>query len=152
MARVRRGRVSLREHKKQVNAALAFYGVPLRNEIKPKRVQRPQGSNGRPLERNVLKAVIKALREDDRVARVERNMAGMFEDGGHKISVGPRGKLDLTVYLKDGRYLEIEVKREPDVKLLSDAQKHRIKSIRAAGGLAGWCWNVPSAIALLPQT
>jgi hypothetical protein len=108
------------------------------------------GSDGKPLERHVLKAVVAALRLHPRVAKVERNQSGLFQDGDRLIRVGSKGKLDLTVYLKDGRYIEIEVKRGPDVKLLSPAQIARIKEIRSNGGLAGWCWSVESAIELIP--
>jgi hypothetical protein len=103
-----------------------------------------------PLERDVLKAVVDALRLDPRVARVERNQSGVFQDGSRYIRVGTRGKLDITVYLKDGRYIECEVKRSPNIRLLRPSQAQRIKEIRASGGLAGWCWNVESALALIP--
>ena len=101
-----------------------------------------------PLEREVLKAVTKALRADPRVARVERNQSGTFREGERWIKVGTRGKLDLTVYLKSGRYMEIEVKRpggKPDPR-----QALRIEAIKREGGLAGWCWSAESALALLP--
>jgi hypothetical protein len=149
--RRRRGRLSPREHKLAVNAAMRFYGMnELQTEVKPLRERSSPGADGRPFERNVLKAVFKALRADPRVSRVDRNQSGVFQDGERYVRVGSKGKLDLTVYLKDGRYIEIEVKR--DMKALpSDAQWQRIKAIRGAGGLAGWCWNVPSAIALLPN-
>lgn len=98
----------------------------------------------------MLRAVMQALRMHPSVASVERNQSGVFQEGNRVIRIGSRGKLDLTVYLRDGRYIEIEVKRSPDVKLLSAAQLERIRSIRANHGLAGWCWSVESAIALIP--
>jgi hypothetical protein len=119
--------------------------------LKPLRKRSSPGADGRPLEKHVLKLVVDALRLDKRVARVERNQSGVFQDGNRFIRVGSKGKLDLTVYLLDGRYVEIEVKRSADVRLLRDAQRQRIHAIRSAGGLAGWCWNVESAIALLPN-
>lgn len=154
----RRGRKSLREQLAASHAGRSWYaamaGKPPPDKpallMKPKRVHRPAGSDGRPLEKHVLAAVIAALRLDRRVASVERNQSGVFQDGERYVRVGSRGKLDLTVYLKDGRYIEIEVKRAPDVKLLSSAQWERMKSIRASGGLSGWCWSVESALALLP--
>lgn len=145
----RRGRPSLREHKLAVNAALRFYGVPLQNTVAPKRVQRAHGANGRPLERGVLKSIVAALRLDPRVASVERNQSGMFQDGNRFVRVGSRGKLDLTVYLKSGRYAELEVKRDAKAEP-SDEQKARIEQIRRSGGIAGWCWSIESALALLP--
>lgn len=150
---IRRGRRSPREHKIAVNAAFDLYGPALdqfKTEIAPKRIQRAQGSDGRPLERNVLKAVIKALRGDPRVSRVERNQSGMFQDGDRIISVGARGKLDLTIYLRSGRYMELEVKRDGKTQP-SGEQRARITKIKAAGGLADWCWSVESALAVLPS-
>lgn len=154
----RRRRLSLREQFQQSHAGQSFYAKmagkpppPLPELLTmPKRQVSAPGSDGRPLERDVLKAVIAALRADPRVASVERNQSGVFQDGNRYIRVGSKGKLDLTIYLKSGKYIEAEVKREPNVKLLSEAQSQRIKDIRAAGGMAGWCWNVDSAIALLP--
>ena len=101
-----------------------------------------------PLERDVLKAVTKALRYDPRVSRVERNQSGVFVEGDRHIRVGTRGKLDLTVYLKSGKYMEIEIKRpggKPDPR-----QAARIEAIKRDGGLAGYCWSIESALALLP--
>lgn len=147
--RPKRGRISLREQKEKVNAALAYYGIPLRNEIAPKRTRRAAGSDGRPLERDILKAVMKALRLDHRVASVERNQSGVFQDGNRYIRVGSKGKLDLTVYLKTGRYLELEVKRDRHAHPTRE-QMERIDSIKRSGGLAGWCWSVESALACLP--
>lgn len=119
-------------------------------ELKPVRSRARPGADGRPLEKHVLKAVIDALRLDPRVARVERNQSGVFQEGNRVIRVGSKGKLDLTIYLKNGRYIECEVKRSPDVKLLSAEQTARIQSIRDSGGLSGWCWSVESALALIP--
>jgi hypothetical protein len=152
MPRKTRGRLSPREFQQQKNAAFDLLGIPqFRKELKPLRKRSSPGAEGRPLERHVLKAVLGALRADPRVARVERNQSGVFQDGERFVRVGSKGKLDLTIYLKDGRYIEAEVKREFNVKLLSEAQKERIQSIRRAGGMAGWCWSVDSAIALLPN-
>jgi hypothetical protein len=102
----------------------------------------------KPLERDVLKAVVQVLRLDRRVARVERNQSGVFQDGNRFIRVGVRGKLDLTVYLKSGKYLELEVKR-PGGKPEPHQQK-RIDDIRAAGGLAGCATSIEEALELLP--
>lgn len=145
----RKGRIDPREQQRKLNAAFEHLGMPqFKREIKP---VRKRSASGKPLERDVLKAVIQALRMDKRVASVERNQSGVFQDGNRFVRVGTKGKLDLTIYLRDGRYIEAEVKRAPDVKLLSEAQQLRISQIRGAGGLAGWCWSVESALALLPN-
>ena len=159
MARMRRGRRTLREQLESHHRTQCFYAAALDKPppakpaalLKPLRKRSSPGADGKPLEEHVLKAVMDALRLDKRVSRVERNQSGVFKDGNRYIRVGLNGKLDLTVYLLDGRYVEIEVKRAPNVRLLRDAQRQRIHAIRSAGGIAGWCWNVESAIALLPN-
>lgn len=104
--------------------------------------------DSRPLERNVLKAVVKALRADPRVARVQRNTSGVFQEGGRIIRVGSRGLLDLTIFLKSGAYAEIEIKR-PGGKP-EPHQAERIATIRASGGIAGYATSAEEALALLP--
>lgn len=146
----RRGRRSPRERQEAINATFRFYGTPqFQTELPPKRVYAKPGSNGRPLERNVLPKVISALRADPRVARVDRNTSGLLQDGDRIIRVGTKGKLDLTVFLKNGRWGEIEVKRDQHEKP-EEHQYQRIEHINRDGGFAGWCWDVPSALAVLP--
>src|SRR5678816_3262445 len=129
----RRGRLTLRERLAQSHATQSFYAAardlppPAKPAalLKPLRKRSSPGADGKPLEKHVLKAVMDALRLDKRVARVERNTSGVFQDGERFIRVGSKGKLDLTVYLAGehaGKYIEIEVKRAPNVGLLSKAQ------------------------------
>lgn len=162
--RRRRGRVTLRERLESSWRTRSFYAAAFDKPApeKPQALQdiearagiRRQrstpGADGKPLEKNVLKAVMSALRIDPRVASVERNQSGVFQEGDRFIRVGSKGKLDLTVYLKTGKFAEIEVKRQKKESLLSDAQRNRINAIRSSGGIAGWCWDIPSALAILP--
>lgn len=149
MSRTPAKRPGSAEWKRAVNASLSFYNIPLRNEVGPKRVRKPRGTaSGVPLERDVLKQIIRALRADPRVAMVERNQSGLFQDGNRYIRVGSRGKLDLTVLLTSGRYAEIEVKRpgrKPDPH-----QLERIEAIRKNGGIAGYATSPEQALELLP--
>ena len=157
----RAGRPSRRDQAESVNRGLdawgAMFGKPevaarLKTALPPKRhrVVRPaDGKPAAPYERDVLAAIIKALRSDPRVSRVERNQSGVFRDGNRWIRVGVRGKLDLTVYLKTGRFAEIEVKRDAKTKP-EPHQLERIAEIKREGGIAGWAWSAESALALLP--
>lgn len=141
-----RGRESKREQAQRRNAAFAFYGMPQRVVVPKERAARKP--SGKRLEKHVLADIIRVLRVDPRVAKVERNQSGVFKDGNRTIKVGSRGKLDLTVYLVGGRFAEIEVKRpggRPD-----ERQAARIASIRASGGIAGFATSAESALALLP--
>jgi hypothetical protein len=156
-----RGRLSYRERLENSQRASDFYAAAAGKQSMPSvalaqlppkrhRVKRPvDGKPAAPYERDVLVQVIKALRADPRVSRVERNQSGVFQDGNRYIRVGVRGKLDLTVYLKTGRFAEIEVKR--DAKTKPDPhQLERIATIKAEGGIAGWAWSAESALAILP--
>lgn len=150
-----RGRLSSRDRLIRNKAWLDFMadgaGKPrIAIDIPPPPKRRaPARASGKPLERHVLKAVTQALRYDKRVLRVERNQSGVFQEGERYVRVGSRGKLDLTVYLKSGRYAEIEVKRDERTKP-APHQQQRIDEIKSGGGLAGWCWSAESALAILP--
>jgi len=160
MSTKRRGRLTKRERIIASNATHrawgAFYGKPevaekLCEPVPAERVRKPKAvsTDAPPLEATVLKNVVRALRSDPRVASVERNQSGVFLEGDRLIRVGQPGKLDLTVYLRNGRYIEIEVKR-PGGKP-KPHQAERIAEIRAKGGMAGYCWSAESALALLPS-
>lgn len=165
MARRFRGRLSPREERAQINASHSYiaslctdpkkaaeYRDKFVKELPPKRhkVKRPvDGKPAAPYERDVLVQIIKSLRRDPRVSRVERNQSGVFREGSRFIRVGTPGKLDLTVYLRSGAYAEIEVKR--DAKTKPDAhQLERIAAIKRDGGIAGWAWSAESALAIIP--
>jgi hypothetical protein len=146
----RKGRLSPREFQQKKNAAFQLLGMnDFVKPLKPLRQRSSPGFDGRPLERDVLKAIIQALKLDRRVASVERNQSGVFQDGKRYIRVGTKGKLDLTVYLKDGRYAELEVKRDQRTTP-EEHQLQRIEHIKRSGGIAGWCWSLESALAILP--
>ena len=153
----RRGRLSNRDRIIAVNGAFnawgAMFGKPevaekLKTPVPELRKRSARRPSGKPLERDVLKAIVQRLRLDPRVAKVERNQSGVFQDGNRYIRVGTRGKLDLTVYLKSGRYAEIEVKR-PGGKP-EPHQQQRIDEIRSQGGIAGCATSPEEAIAILP--
>lgn len=155
MYKKRAGRPTRREQIESFNALHRFYadavGVkPMVQLAVPKLRTRSTTSKRStiPLERDVLKAVLQALRYDPRVASVERQQSGVFLEGNRHIRVGTPGALDIKGMLKGGRMFEIECKRpggKPDPR-----QAARIARIRADGGVAGYCWSVESALALLP--
>ncbi len=163
MARKLGFRKGLRQQRLESLAGQSFYAASMdagprrdaamarleadRAAIKPVRERAPRKPSGKPLERDVLKAIIKALRKHPNVVRVERNQSGVFREGKRWINVGSKGKADLTVYLRDGRYAEIEVKR-PGGKV-SEAQFKRMYAIRAAGGLAGIAESVEDAFNII---
>ncbi len=152
-----RGRQTRREQISANNAWQRFYAsaadkapvvqVPL--PPKREKVVRPvDGKPALPLEREILSAVLKALRSDPRVGFVWRQTSGTFQDGNRFISTGPSGMPDLLGVLKGGKFFAIEVKRpgrEP-----SPLQHERIALFKTYGAVAGYCWSVESALSLLP--
>ena len=103
--------------------------------------------SGKPLERNIKKAIIKALRKHPLVVRVENNVSALLQAGDRVIRVGHRGKPDLTVFLRDGRYIGMEIKRPGENA--KPHQQERIDAIRAAGGIAGVAHSVAEASELV---
>ena len=102
-----------------------------------------------PLEKHVLKAALKALQRDPRVAFVNRQQSGLFTEGLRTIRVGTPGLLDLHGMLKgSGRYFEFECKR-PGNKL-DERQATRILFVIANGGISGFFTSAAEALALLP--
>lgn len=101
-----------------------------------------------PLEKGVLKAALKALRADPRVAFAQRQQSGLLTEGLRTIRVGARGLLDINGMLKGGAYFEIEAKRpgeKPD-----ERQAARIAFIREHGGISGYFTSAAEALSLLP--
>ena len=118
--------------------------VPAERDSKPKDVSKAAP----PLERAVLKEIMRALRNDPRVAQVERQQSGLFVEGNRHIRVGTPGALDIKGMLVGGRMFEIECKRVGGKP--TPAQANRIAAIKASGGIAGYAWSAESALALLP--
>ena len=159
----RRGRLSPREQIERINAAHDFYAGALPADkaadyrkqyirtLPPKRdrVRRPVDDKPVvPLEKEVLAAVLEALREDPRVWVCDRRQSGVFQDGERWIRVGQKGHLDISGMLKGGRYFEIECKRpgeKPD-----ERQRERIAHVLEGGGVSGYCDSRESALELLP--
>lgn len=154
MFKRRKGRPSLREQIEKHNASDRYYAAAFgkepafQRELPAVRTRGPAKKSTIPLERDVLKAVLHALRHDPRIASVERQQSGVFIEGNRHIRVGARGALDIKGMLVGGRAFEIECKRpggKPDPR-----QAERIAAIKANGGVAGYCWSAESALALLP--
>lgn len=160
--RPRRGRMPMRERLQRNLRAMEFQSTTGTNPgiealrariaaLPPKRdrIRRPvDGKPVVPLEKHVLAEVLDALRQDPRVALVDRRQSGVFQEGERYIRVGTRGTLDISGMLIGGIYFEVECKRpgqKPDAR-----QANRIEAIRRNGGIAGYATSAEEAIALLP--
>jgi hypothetical protein len=162
-----RRKVSDREHKRKVNAALEFLGVPIRNEIKPKR-ERASNGNGAStgaLEKDVLHAVGQFLAAHPRVLLAVRQNSGAahYESNGKAVPiwfyklVKNAGEHDITLtdywgFLRDGRPFAIECKRESWRSVSGEREKKQqafIHLVEAIGGRGGFVRNVNDAEVIL---
>lgn len=162
-----RRKVSDRERKRKVNAALEFLGAPIRNEIKPKRAytRRSDGDAAGALEKDVLHAVGQFLAVHPRVLLAVRQNSGaaQYEANGKAIPiwfyklVKNAGEADITItdywgFLRDGRPFAIECKRESWRSISGDREKKQqafIHLIEAIGGRGGFVRNVKDAEEIL---
>lgn len=158
MTRPHRGRLSDRQKKIQVNAALSFYGVPLQNEIKPARVRRPvDGKPAAPLEKEIQTAILEAIalrRDVVFVGRFNRGQA-VATNGDGSVRYTPfntvPGFPDIHGLLLGGRAFYLEVKRPPpNYEPPSKAQQSFLDEARNAGACAGVACSVEEALGLLP--
>ena len=126
-------------------------GKPIPDHIPrpaPKQERKPHGFDGKPLERDVKKAIVKELRKHAAVTSVLVNVSGMAESAnGRMYQVGIRGKLDLSIKLRCGRWGELEVKR-PGFSP-KPHQYERMKTVRAQGGFADWACSVEQAVLII---
>ena len=104
-------------------------------------------SEVRPLEKDVLKAVLAALRAHPAVAFVWRANAGSFEVDGRRIRAGFRGQSDILGMLRDGRFLAVEVKR-PGGRLTSE-QAAFLAGVSQQGGVAIVATDVHDVLTVL---
>ena len=114
-----------------------------KDRLPPKRIYRPSVKR----EALVLKTIIDGLRKHPAVARVVRNQSGVFHDGDRTIKVGYRGKPDLTVYLRNGRWGEIEVKAAGQRP--TEAQARQLQRTKAAGGFIGIARSLDDALTII---
>lgn len=98
-------------------------------------------------ERDILKAVLAALRLDRRVAWVERMNVGAFKSGKRFIRAGFIGCSDIIGQLQDGRFLAIEVKAADG--LVSADQSDFLALVHTNGGIAGVARSVDDALQIV---
>ena len=108
-----------------------------------------------PLERDIQKVILQALRIHPAVARIERTNtgAGRFvgKDGkaGRFVRFGFQGQADLTGVARDGRAIAIEVKRPRTRNNVTSEQRAYLDQVRQAGGLAGVATCAEEAFAIV---
>lgn len=104
------------------------------NGRKPKRTKRnPEAA--------VQRAILEYLQYHPAVAKVWRNNAGKIKtESGGLVNMSPAGTSDIIGFLKDGRFLAVEVKAGKNQP--TDLQQEFIDSVNAAGGIGFVAWSV----------
>lgn len=110
----------------------------------PPRQRKP---SGKPLERDVVRAVMDMLRRHPKVGFVHRLQSGLLDQGERMIRVGSVGMPDLCGVLKGGRAFYIEIKTADGV--VTDAQNHMIDILQHAGAACGIARSVEQALAII---
>ena len=140
-------RPSLAETKRRNQQALDFLQAISTREDAPRidvgaKLKREASSSGKPLERDVLRAVLDYLRVHPLVAwRGRINSGAVQNPNGQFVRFNQiAGISDVIGQMKTGHFLAMEVKRpgekptEPQMLFLRMVQQH--------GGCAGWCDSV----------
>lgn len=129
-------------------AARVDLGAKAKRETSPRAAP---GSDGRPLERDVLRAVLHLLRVHPLVAwRARINNGGVTDDHGQFVRFNHiAGCSDIIGQMRTGHFLAVECKRpgerptEPQMLFLRMVQQH--------GGCAGWCDSVEGCERILGE-
>lgn len=87
-----------------------------------------------PLEKQLQDVVLDLLQHHPKVAWAHRMNVGVSRRGGRFIRFGKPGMHDITGQLKDGRRLEVEMKR-PGEKLTAEQAEFQAL-VNSSGGLA----------------
>lgn len=107
-----------------------------------------------PLEKDIQRIVLAALRLHPMVARIERTNTGagsFIRHGkvGRFMRFGFPGQPDLNGLATDGRVIAIEIKRPSTRNTISPEQRAYLDKVQAAGGYAGVATSVEEAFAIL---
>lgn len=105
-------------------------------------------SNGRNPKRSkkspeaaVQRAILEYLQYHPAVARCWRNNAGKIKtESGGLVNMSPAGTSDIIGFLKDGRFLAVEVKAGKNQP--TDLQQEFIDSVTESGGIGFVAWSV----------
>lgn len=140
-------RTSLAETKRVNQTALDFLRASSYREDAPRvdvgaKPKREQTASGRPLERDVLRAVLDLLRVHPLVAWRGRINSGAVQNANGQFlrfnSIA--GCSDIIGQMKTGHFLAIEVKRPGEKP--TEPQMLFLRMVEAHGGCAGWCDSV----------
>ena len=139
-------RPSLAQTRRQNQNALDFYRLSSAREdapridtgAKPIRERSAPGTNGQPLERDVLRAGLQLLRVHPLVAWASRINSGAVENAsGQFVRFNQiAGCSDIVGQMKTGQFLALECKR-PGQKP-TEPQMMFLRQVQHYGGCSGW--------------
>lgn len=99
-------------------------------------------------EADVQRAIINYLQMCPAVAKAWRNNAGKIKTADDRlVQLAPAGTSDIIGFLKDGRFLAVEVKAGKNTP--TQLQQEFIDSVNEAGGLGFVAWSVDDCIEVL---
>lgn len=148
----RNGRMSLKDQISQNIGALELMGGKLLPEVREKynKPTRKRTPSGNPLESDIQKAILQALRLDKRVAWVARFNSGTFKDGDRYIRANTQpGLSDILGMLHGGILFAIEVKSATGSA--TDDQKIFLNLIETNGGKAGIARSIEDALKIIKE-
>lgn len=146
----------LKPTKREIKASLAYYAamsdsVSAREKFPSPRPARTAARVARkaatPLEKDVQREIMRALRGHRLVAEVTRHNSGRFGDKGQYRFNSSDGHADIAGLLHGGKAFFVEVKRENG--LLTEAQAMFLLRRFRAGARCGVARHVPDAIEIV---
>ena len=102
--------------------------------LEPAASRRPGSSYPQAPERAILYAVLQTLELHPKVKWVKRMNVGAMQIGNRLVRFGFPGMADITGQMRDGRRLEVEVKRKGEQPTL--AQQAFLELVRDTNGVA----------------
>lgn len=104
------------------------------------KTHKPRRSKKSP-ETAVQRAILEYLQYHPAVAKCWRNNAGKIKtESGNLVQMSPAGTSDIIGFMKDGRFLAVEVKAGKGKA--TDLQNDFISSVNESGGIAFVAWSV----------
>lgn len=98
----------------------------------------------------VQRAVLEYLQYHPAVASCWRNNAGKVKtESGGLVQLSPPGTSDIIGFMKDGRFLAVEVKAGKNQP--TQLQQDFIDSVNEAGGIGFVAWSVDDCEAVLDK-
>lgn len=102
-------------------------------------------------ESHIQRAILDYLGYHPSVAKCWRNNAGKIKtEKGRLVNLSPAGTSDIIGFMKDGRFLAVEVKAGKNTP--TQLQQDFIDSVNDSGGIGFVAWSVEDCEIMLKET